>query len=110
MNCESCGTFYEPGSNSPNLEEGCPNCGERPYREQPYPTVSDMQLRDMPGIDNPEQDDTGGNPLQEGMLGGWKNNMVRDETFASVRGSTIEASEAEFPFYVGGAPTPMSDP
>jgi hypothetical protein len=109
MNCESCGTFYEPGSNSPNLEEGCPNCGERPYREQPSPTISDMQLRDMPGIDAPNQSDTGGNPLQEGMLGGWKSPTVRDEAFASVRGSVIEASESEFPFYIGVASGPMSD-
>lgn len=38
-------------------------------------------MRDMPA---PGEEDTGGNPLQEGVLGDFQNRGVRDEAFASV--------------------------
>lgn len=41
----------------------------------------------------PGEADTGGNPLQEGILakpdGGWQNRMKRDESFASVKEATV---------------------
>ena len=40
-------------------------------------------------------DDTGGNPLQEGLLGGWKAPGVRDESFASYKRSLFETPEFE---------------
>jgi len=89
--CEDCGhTFFYPGQNSPMLVEGgCPECGGniRPEPDQPSPTHGDGELRDMagPGYDQ----DMGGNPLQEGILGqtdgGWQNRQKRDESFASVK-------------------------
>lgn len=45
-----------------------------------------MTMRNMPA---PGEEDMGGNPLQEGILGGqdggWKNRGVRDESYASVQ-------------------------
>lgn len=59
----------------------CPNCS-RPYRDQPTPLNSEMSMRDMP---EPGMEDSGGNPLQEGMLGDWQNREKRDESYASVK-------------------------
>ena len=39
-------------------------------------------MRNMP---EPGMEDSGGNPLQEGILGDWQNSKVRDEAFASVQ-------------------------
>lgn len=78
MVCPTCQFVAAPGQAA---EEGvCPNC-ERPYRDQPSPTQSDMTMRNMP---DPGGEDTGGNPLQEGILGDYQNRAVRDESFASV--------------------------
>lgn len=64
-------------------DAACPNCGQ-PYMDQPSPIQSEMHERNMPA---PGEEDTGGNPLKEGILadGGWQNRMKRDESFASVR-------------------------
>jgi hypothetical protein len=59
----------------------CPGC-DRPYKSQPSPTQSDMTMRNMPA---PGEEDMGGNPLQEGVLGDYQNRGVRDESYASVR-------------------------
>ena len=56
-------------------------------RDQPSPTHSDGELRDM--VDPTTQLDQGGNPLQEGIWantdGGWQPAYRRDETFAKVQ-------------------------
>lgn len=72
--CEGCQhRFFSQGSGTEAV--ACPDCGGRlsPERDQPGGVNSDFQ-------------DLGhGNPLQEGMLGGWQNRMKRDESFASVK-------------------------
>jgi len=110
MNCPDCGVFYEQGTNAPNHVEGCPN-QERPYGDQPSPIHSEMSgvgmpVRDIPGpgVKIPP----GGNPLQEGILGGedgnegWQPAMKRDESFASVARPPLimEATDEEFMFHV----------
>lgn len=52
-----------------------------------------MAMRDMP---EPGMEDSGGNPLQEGILGDYQNRGVRDESYASVR-STITDPDIEIP-------------
>lgn len=79
MECPNCKFVAAPGQVA---EDGvCPSC-ERPYRSQPTPLNSDMEMRNMvePGVG-----DMGGNPLQEGILGDYQNRGVRDESYASVR-------------------------
>src|SRR4051794_1712172 len=77
MQCENCGqTWTGPGYDN----AVCPSCGVQPYRSQPSPLRSDMEVRN--------EGEHGGNPLQEGIWagidGGWQNRMKRDESFASV--------------------------
>lgn len=79
MECPSCHFVATPGQSA--VEGACPNC-ERPYRDQPTPLNSDMEMRDMP---EPGMEDSGGNPLQEGILGDYQNRGVRDESYASVQ-------------------------
>lgn len=91
MECHNCGhKFFNTGQMGDSITDGaCENCGE-PYAHQPNPLNSDMAMRDMPA---PGEEDMGGNPLQEGIMGqidgGWDNRMKRDESFASSRRSTI---------------------
>lgn len=92
--CPDCGgAFFEPGENSSMVQGGCPNCG-RPYMDQPTPLNSEMEMRDMPA---PGEEDTGGNPLQEGILGDYQNRGVRDESFAA---SVITAKDLEPDFII----------
>lgn len=86
MACPNCGFVTTPGQEA--VQGTCPNC-ERPYRDQPTPLNSEMEMRNMP---SPGGEDTGGNPLQEGILGDYQNRGVRDESF----GSMLSATEPEF--------------
>jgi hypothetical protein len=79
VECQNCGFVASPGQAAVQ-GSNCPNC-QRPYRDQPTPLNSEMEMRDMPA---PGEEDTGGNPLQEGVLGDFQNRGVRDEAFASV--------------------------
>lgn len=79
MQCPNCHFISAPGQAA--VEGVCPNC-ERPYRDQPVPLNSDMDMRNMP---EPGMEDSGGNPLQEGILGDYQNRGVRDESYASVQ-------------------------
>lgn len=85
MACENCGHVWTGAGYDQNI---CPACGAQPYRDQPTPLHSDMEMRNMPA---PGEQDMGGNPLQEGVWanidGGWKHKMKRDESFASVKKS-----------------------
>lgn len=85
MECPSCKFVAAPGQAA---EDGatCPNC-QRPYRSQPSPLQSDMAMRNMPA---PGEEDMGGNPLQEGILGDYQNRGVRDESYASVQEPDVE--------------------
>lgn len=76
MACDNCGFVAAPGQAA--VHGTCPNC-ERPYRDQPTPLNSEMEMRNMP---EPGMEDSGGNPLQEGTLGDFQNRGVRDEAFA----------------------------
>lgn len=77
---------------------GCENCGGRNlYRQVPSPVESEMTERNMP-LDG-KHPDTGGNPLQEGILAddGWEPDSKRDESFAaSVK--TADMSGMQFDF------------
>lgn len=84
MECPNCSFVATPGEAA--VQGTCPNC-ERPYRDQPTPLNSDMEMRDMP---EPGMEDSGGNPLQEGILGDYQNRGVRDESYASVKKPDIE--------------------
>lgn len=71
-------------------------------RDQPSPTHSDGELRDM--VDPATQLDQGGNPLQEGIWantdGGWQPSYRRDETFASMNSqSRALPQEPYLPWY-----------
>lgn len=82
--CEACNHKFAIGD---QITQGrCPACGSSTYRDIPTPVVSDMAMRNMPA---PGEQDMGGNPLQEGIMGqidgGWKGKGKRDESFASVR-------------------------
>jgi hypothetical protein len=80
VECPHCQFVVAPGEQA--VDGGtCPNC-ERPFRSQPTPLNSDMAMRDMP---EPGMDDSGGNPLQEGILGDYQHPSKRDESFASVQ-------------------------
>jgi ssDNA-binding Zn-finger/Zn-ribbon topoisomerase 1 len=68
----------------------CPQCGgKRLERDQPSPTHSDGELRNMVNPDTGQ--DMGGNPLMEGIWGsidkGWRPFPKRDESFAKVADS-----------------------
>lgn len=47
-------------------------------------------MRNMP---EPGMEDSGGNPLQEGVLGDYQNRGVRDESYASVKKATISLED-----------------
>jgi GNAT superfamily N-acetyltransferase len=83
--CPNCRYVVTPGEEA--VEGICPNC-ERPYAHQPSPTQSEMEMRNMPA---PGEEDSGGNPLQEGILGDYQPMRKRDESFASLAARTIIA-------------------
>lgn len=84
--CGDCGhKFFLRGNLDPTVAQGgCENCGGRNiYRRIPSPVNSEMTERNMP-LDG-KHPDTGGNPLQEGILAddGWEPYSKRDESFAA---------------------------
>lgn len=88
VHCSDCDQTFALTPEGMTQTAACPHCGgTRLERDQPSPTHSDGELRDMvdPGIGL----DQGGNPLQEGIFnqadGGWQPNDRRDESYASVR-------------------------
>jgi DNA-directed RNA polymerase subunit M/transcription elongation factor TFIIS/DNA-directed RNA polymerase subunit RPC12/RpoP len=88
LRCADCGTTFLLTPDGMTQTAACPNCGgTRLERDQPSPTKSDGELRNM--VDPATQLDQGGNPLQEGVWatvdGGWQPRGRRDESFASVR-------------------------
>jgi predicted RNA-binding Zn-ribbon protein involved in translation (DUF1610 family) len=85
IHCQDCNAHFLLSNADVTHGVSCPQCGStgRLERDQPSPTNSDGDLRDM--VDPSTGLDQGGNPLQEGMLGGWQNRQKRDESFASVR-------------------------
>jgi DNA-directed RNA polymerase subunit RPC12/RpoP len=88
VHCADCDHTFLLSPDGATASAACPSCGgKRLERDQPSPTNSDGDLRNMvdPGIGL----DQGGNPHQEGIWaqtdGGWQNWMKRDENYASVR-------------------------
>lgn len=88
VHCADCDASFLLSPDGETVKAACPHCGgTRLERDQPSPTHSDGELRNMvdPGIGL----DQGGNPLQEGVWattdGGWQPLQRRDESFASVR-------------------------
>lgn len=82
----------------------CENCGgQRLERDQPSPTKSDGQLRNM--VDPDIGLDQGGNPLQEGIWGktdgGWQPRHKRDESFARVAAPTHPYETYDAPAFEG---------
>lgn len=90
VRCADCNATFQLTPDGMTQTAACEHCGgTRLERDQPSPTHSDGDLRDMvdPGIGL----DQGGNPLQEGIWattdGGWQPYPRRDESFASVMSS-----------------------
>lgn len=89
VRCADCDTHFLLTPDGMTVAAACPECGgSRLERDQPSPTHSDGALRDMVNMDTGQ--DQGGNPLQEGMLGGWQPANKRDESFASVKTAAHE--------------------
>lgn len=90
--CKNCKFLVDA---SETVGGACPNCQFRPEPDQPTPVNSDFDLRDMPDPDmnmNGVGEDTGGNPLAEGILGGWQHRQKRDESFPGFNTASREAS------------------
>lgn len=89
-NCLDCNANFlvSPGV---VVSGACPHCGgKRLERDQPSPTHSDGELRNMVNPDTGM--DQGGNPLMEGILGGgegWQPYTRRDESFAKVANDQV---------------------
>lgn len=86
VRCSDCTTTFLLTPDGMTQTAACPNCGgTRLERDQPSPTKSDGDLRDM--VDSGYDQDMGGNPLMEGVIGdgGWRPWGKRDESFASVK-------------------------
>src|SRR5690349_10036079 len=88
VHCADCDHTFLLTPEGATQSAACPSCGgDRLERDQPSPTHSDGDLRNMvdPGIGL----DQGGNPNQEGIWGqvdgGWQPVVRRDESFASVK-------------------------
>jgi hypothetical protein len=93
VRCADCNATFLLTPDGVTQSAACEHCGgTRLERDQPSPTRSDGDLRDMvdPGIGL----DQGGNPNQEGIWatvdGGWQPYRKRDESFASVLASQNE--------------------
>lgn len=75
--------YTEPGRGPSEVDPDAKR--KKPFRHQVGPMHDDMEERNMVA---PGEDDMGGNPLQEGILGttdgGWAHPSKRDETYASV--------------------------
>jgi hypothetical protein len=103
--CQDCNASFLLDGTTVVNGISCPDCGgTRLERDQPSPTHSDGELRNM--VDPATQLDQGGNPLQEGVWanidGGWQPKYKRDESFASVR-----QADARGPFDMRGEPYPL---
>lgn len=90
VRCQDCNHHFLLDGTTVVNGIGCPECGGKTIeRDQPSPTHSDGDLRDM--VDPATQLDQGGNPLQEGVWagidGGWQPSYRRDESFAHVIGA-----------------------
>lgn len=87
----------------------CPHCGgKRLERDQPSPTHSDGELRNMINPDTGM--DQGGNPLMEGVLGqgeGWQPYTRRDESFASTHEAAIPVGDMKCPLCHGTGAEPQ---
>jgi hypothetical protein len=88
VHCQDCNHHFLLDATTVANGISCPGCGGRQVeRDQPSPTHTDGDLRDM--VDPATQLDQGGNPLQEGVWagvdGGWQPAYKRDESFASVQ-------------------------
>jgi hypothetical protein len=99
VRCQDCNHHFLLDATTVAQGINCPGCGGRQIeRDQPSPTHSDGELRDM--VDPATQLDQGGNPLQEGVWagidGGWQPAYRRDETFAHVGAAEFD-SEFGFP-------------
>lgn len=69
VRCRDCSHAFVVGPNEVVRGPECPNCGGHFLeRDQPSPTHSDFELRDM--VDPVTQQDQGGNPLGEGTIVG----------------------------------------
>lgn len=87
VRCQDCNSHFLLDGTTVAQGIGCPDCGgTKLERDQPSPTRSDGDLRDM--VDPATQLDQGGNPLQEGVWagvdGGWQPGYRRDETFSKI--------------------------
>jgi hypothetical protein len=98
VRCQECNSHFLLDGRTVTQGISCPDCGgTKLERDQPSPTHSDGELRDM--VDPATQLDQGGNPLQEGIWanvdGGWQPEYRRDETFAKVASLALEPSGIE---------------
>lgn len=100
VHCADCDQTFLLSPDGATQTVACPHCGgQRLERDQPNPTNSDGDLRNMvdPGLGL----DQGGNPNQEGVWAGtdngWKPFQYRDESFASVR-HAWDANDMGFDF------------
>lgn len=98
VHCQDCDTSFLLSPDGMTQGAACANCGgTRLERDQPSPTNSDGDLRNM--VDPATQLDQGGNPSQEGIWattdGGWQNFQKRDESFASVHEAAIKCPHCE---------------
>lgn len=68
--CENCGAYFTPSKFIPSVTQGCPNCGHRPYMNQPYPTESDMNITTGPDASSPDHKTDGQwqNPYELGTI------------------------------------------
>jgi DNA-directed RNA polymerase subunit M/transcription elongation factor TFIIS len=107
VHCSDCDHTFLLTPEGATQHAACPQCGgDRLERDQPSPTHSDGDLRNMV---NPDIGlDQGGNPNQEGIWaqvdGGWQPAIRRDESFASVK--TAEWGGGDMGFDFGGGATP----
>jgi hypothetical protein len=88
VRCQDCNSHFLLDGTTIARGIGCPDCGGTQIeRDQPSPTRSDGELRNM--VDPATQLDQGGNPLQEGIWanvdGGWQPAHKRDEFFSSIQ-------------------------
>jgi DNA-directed RNA polymerase subunit RPC12/RpoP len=92
LHCADCDQTFLLTPDGATQSVACPHCGgQRLERDQPSPTHSDGDLRNM--VDPSTGLDQGGNPNQEGIWGstdgGWQTWKKRDESFASVKTAAI---------------------
>lgn len=102
VHCQDCNHHFLLDGSTVAQGISCPGCGGTQLeRDQPSPTHSDGELRDM--VDPATQLDQGGNPLQEGVWagvdGGWQPAYKRDESFASVQSTSHPVMSSHNPEY-----------